>query len=55
MIELGVIPLIAWLQGYKAYHLPELSRIYSWCKFVLFAAILCGFGGWLYDRNRFTR
>ncbi|RQX78640.1 hypothetical protein DF034_33495 [Burkholderia anthina] len=53
VIEFGVIPLIAWLQGGQTYMLPALSRIYAWCKFVPFAAIVCGGGAWLYDRRRY--
>ena len=55
VIEFGMIPLIAWLDGYKAYYMPTLNRIYAWCKFVPFAAIVCGFGAWLYGRSRFSR
>jgi hypothetical protein len=55
VIEFGVIPLIAWLKGYEGFYFPTLSRLYAWCKIVSFAAFVCGFGAWLYDRNKFGR
>lgn len=55
VIELGVIPVIAWTRGSHAYHFPTLGRIYAWCKFIPFAAIICSFGAWLHDRKRFGR
>jgi hypothetical protein len=55
VIELAVNPLIAWLHGYKAYYSPTMSRVFAWCKFILFASIVCGTGAWLYDRHRLGR
>lgn len=55
VLELGLIPLLAWLRGYEAYLWPTPSRIYAWCKFVPFATLVTGAGAWFIDRKRFGR
>ncbi|WP_323072109.1 hypothetical protein [Mycetohabitans endofungorum] len=54
-IEFGVMPFIVWLQGGKLYYFPGLKRIYAWCKLIVFAAILCGFCAWLYDKKQINQ
>lgn len=54
-IEFGVVPFIVWLQGGKVYYLPSLKKICAWFKLIAFAAILCGFCAWLYDKNQINR
>lgn len=53
--EFGVIPIIVWMHNSSVYYLPDLARMYAWCKLILFAAVVGGAGAWLYDRKRIGR
>lgn len=53
VIEMGLIPIIAWLHGYDGYYFPPLSRAYAWCKLILFSSGVCALGAWLYGGRRF--
>lgn len=52
VVELAIIPAMAWLAGYPGYFWPPVSRVYAACKFVPLASLLCAVGTWLYDRKR---